>query len=346
HGPRVPRDELAALAARAGDIEVDRYGGGELVDGFERRLAALLGTEAAAFMPSGTMAQQAALRVWCDRTGRDQVAMHPTAHPHLHEEMAYAELHHLHAVLVGDPERAVARADLDTIDVPIAALLLELPQREVGGELPTWDDLTAMAAWARERGVRLHLDGARLWECLPAYGCEPADICAFFDSVYVSFYKGLGGIAGAALAGPQDVVDEARLWRKRHGGTLFSMYPYVLAAERGLDEFLPMMATFRDAAIALAARIRDVPGLSLRPDPPHVSMFHLTIAAPKEAVAAAGVEVMRATGVWLFDPRYLNSRDDTATTFEVTAGLATLDLGTGAAAEVLADLAERSLQRA
>jgi threonine aldolase len=76
---------------------------------------------------------------------------------------------------------------------------LELPQREIGGLLPEWDDLVAQAAWTRERGIALHLDGARLWEAAPFYERSYAEIAGLFDSVYVSFYKGLGALAGPRL---------------------------------------------------------------------------------------------------------------------------------------------------
>ena len=74
-------------------------------------------------------------------------------------------------------------------------MLLELPQRELGGTLPTWDELVAQVTWARERGAAVHLDGARLWEATPfydqSYDKSLANIAALFDTIYVSFYKGL-----------------------------------------------------------------------------------------------------------------------------------------------------------
>ena len=93
-----------------------------------------------------------------------------------------------------------------------------MPQREIGGQLPSWSDLEAQVAWARDRGVAVHMDGARLWESGPFYERSYAEIAALFDSVYVSFYKGIGAIAGAALSGPAPFIGEARLWQRRSGG--------------------------------------------------------------------------------------------------------------------------------
>ncbi|HEX8731970.1 MAG TPA: beta-eliminating lyase-related protein, partial [Ktedonobacterales bacterium] len=170
------RRELLALAESVGADELpDSYGSGALIEDFEREIASLLGKEAAVFMPSGTMAQQIALRIWSDRSGRRSVAFHPTCHLELHEQKGYALLHGLHGALVGDPDRLITLADLRARPEPLAALLLELPQREIGGQLPTWDALVEQTAWAHEHGAAAHMDGARLWEAGPTYGRSYAE---------------------------------------------------------------------------------------------------------------------------------------------------------------------------
>jgi len=143
-------------------VKKDTYGEGPLIEDLEKRVVELLGKPAAVFMPSGTMAQRIALRVWCDRAGVRTVAFHPKCHLQLHEEMAYDRLHGLTARLVGDPSDLVRLTDLEGVQERLVVLLLELPQREIGGRLSEWDELTAQAQWAREHDVRLHLDGARL----------------------------------------------------------------------------------------------------------------------------------------------------------------------------------------
>jgi len=164
HG-RPMRARLSEIADATGEDErADVYGSGERIERLEGRIAEILGAEAAVFMPSGTMAQQIALRIWSDRRGTRTVAFHPTCHLEIHEQKGYQMLHGLHGRLVGDPDRLITLSDLEGIHEPVAALLLELPQREIGGLLPAWDDLVAQTSWARERGVALHLDGARLWQ--------------------------------------------------------------------------------------------------------------------------------------------------------------------------------------
>ena len=301
HGTPRARERLEALAGGVDEAERgDRYGDGERIERLERRIAELLGKEAAVFMPSGTMAQQIALRIWCDRRGLRTVAFHPTCHLELHEEKGYERLHGLHATLVGDPNRLVTLTDLERLREPVAALLLELPQREIGGLLPAWDDLVAQAAWARAHGIALHLDGARLWEAQPFYARPHAEVAGLFDSVYVSFYKGLGGMAGAALAGDAELVSEARVWQRRHGGTLVTMYPYVIAAERALDERLERMSVHLDHARALAAALTTVAGIEVVPDPPQTPLFHLVLRGEHERLVEAALSVAEERKVFLF----------------------------------------------
>jgi threonine aldolase len=304
HGLPPPRERVEALARAIGETErADRYGEGERLERLERRTAELLGKEAAAFMPSGTMAQQIALRVWCDRRGSRTVAFHPTCHLELHEEKGYERLHGLHATLVGDPNGLVALADLAALREPVAALLLELPQREIGGRLPEWDDLVAQTDWAREHDVALHLDGARLWEAQPFYGRTHAEIAGRFDSVYVSFYKGLAGMAGAVLAGDEELVSEARVWQRRHGGTLVTLLPYVVAAETALEERLERMPAYLEHARALAAALATVDGVEIVPDPPQTPLFHVHLHGERAALADAALSVAEERKVFLFaDP--------------------------------------------
>ncbi len=297
---RDPRTTLLALAERAPGVgELDFYGERGLVERLEERVAGLLGKEAAVWMPSGTMAQQIALRIHAERRGNLRVAFHPHCHLEAHEERGYEHLHGLHASHLGARERLATSDDLDAMREPIAALLLELPARELGGQLPPWDDLVATCDKARQRGAALHLDGARLWQCGPFYERGFDEIAGLFDTVYVSFYKDLAAPAGAALAGPKDVIDEARVWQVRHGGRLFAAYPFLTAAERGLDELLPRMPEFVARARELGEALAEVDGLEVLPNPPQAAMFHVFVNRPLEQLQEAALDLAERTRTWL-----------------------------------------------
>jgi hypothetical protein len=147
HGPQDAAQLLATIPA---DTELDRYGEGGVVAVLEAEVAGLPGKPAAVFLPRGTMAQQSVLRVHAGRRGSRTVGFHPACHIDRHEGRGYERLHALADRLIGDPNRLLSLGDLDAAAEPPAALLLELPQRDLGGQQPTWDDLRAQAAWARE----------------------------------------------------------------------------------------------------------------------------------------------------------------------------------------------------
>ena len=294
HGRRSPTatiDELSTLGPD--ELTADMYGEGGTVAILEQEVRDLLDKPAAVFMPSGTMVQQAALRIHADRRNSRVVAFHPTCHLELHEDKAYQRLHGLVGRPVGSRQSLITLADLEDIREPLAALLLELPQREIGGQLPSWDDLISQVGWARDRGAPVHLDGARLWECGPFYDRPLKEIAALFDTVYVSFYKGLGGVAGGMLLGEENVIAEAREWRHRHGGTLFNLWPYAAPALAGLRRRLPRMQVAYEHARAIAAELRRVEGVTVVPDEPQTPMMHLLLRTT-EAGFADGVRRLAA----------------------------------------------------
>ena len=124
-------------------------------------------------------------------------------HLNRHEGEAYQRLHGLTGRPAGEVDRLMTIDDLTAIAEPAAALLIELPQRDLGGQQPDWEDLQAQVAWARDRGAAVHLDGARLWESAAGYDRPLAEIAALFDTVYVSFYKGIGALPAAAWRAPR-----------------------------------------------------------------------------------------------------------------------------------------------
>jgi threonine aldolase len=342
HLAQTPQAALRDLAAATPpDLLADKYGAGDWLADFESRIAAELGKEAAAFMPTGTMAQQIALRIWCDRRGCHAVAFHPTCHLEIHEARGYAFLHGLRALTVGAPARLMTATDVRAVVEPLGAFLIELPQREIGAQLPEWEDLCELVQAARGTGAAVHLDGARLWEAAPHYGRSHAEIANLFDSVYVSFYKGLGALAGAVLAGDADFIAEARQWQHRHGGRLVTIAPLALSARLGFERNLPKMTAYRARAREIAARLRLLDGVEIVPDPPHTNTFHVFFRGSPAALEASAQAYAAETGTFVFG-RLASTVVPTLAKWEFVVGDATLALSPDAVVAAVEEVMTRA----
>ena len=292
HPPESMATTLRRLAERAENKPApDVYGTGALIEEFEARIAAMLGKPAALFLPSGVLAQSLALKIHCDKRNKTTVGLHSTSHLVLHEQDGYRKLWGLHGKLLGHPDKVLTHADLQA-QAPgeLAALVLELPMREIGGQLPEWEDLLAQAEWAHRHDIAVHIDGARLWHCPAYYQQSLAEISALANSVYVSLYKDIGGIAGAVLAGEADFIAEAKVWARRPGGNLISFYPFILAAEQGFEDNLPSISDAVGYARDLGPMLSSLPGVRANPATPQVAMFHLHIDLARDRLIQAVAE--------------------------------------------------------
>jgi threonine aldolase len=336
HGVRTAAELLASIPV---DTAMDVYGSGGVVEELEHEVAAVLGKPAALFLPSGTMAQQAVLRIHADRRARRTVLFHPTCHIDQWEGGGYQRLHGLVGRAVGSPYGLITLGDLTSVAEPVAALVLELPQWEIGGSQPAWDDLVAQTEWARSRGAAVHLDGARIWESAAGYGVPPAAIAGLFDTLYVSFYKGLGGITGCAVAGEPDLIAELAEWRRRHGGTLYALWPYAASALTSLRQRLPLMPRYLEHARDIATALRELPGVTVVPDPPQTPMMHLLVKAPAETLTAGIRRVAEQQAIWTWRSPVRTS-DPGVQGFELSVGDATLELTADEIRGVVASLLE------
>ncbi|GGK03703.1 threonine aldolase [Streptomyces camponoticapitis] len=332
HADRPLGEQLAALAADASSVHdldewADVYGNGVVAE-LESRVAGLLGFAAAAFFPTGTMAQQVALRCWAGRTGNATVALHPMAHPEVHEGGALSVVSGLRTIHPTSEPRLPTAEEIQATDEPFGTLMLELPLRDAGFVLPTWDELVAVVAAARERDAVVHFDGARLWESTTHFGRPLEEIAGLADSVYVSFYKSLGGMSGAMLVGSSTLVEEARVWRHRYGGQVFQQYPAALSALLGLERELPRLPSYvahaRVVAAALAQEFAQpvrvtgseagtgsgagsgsgavpaAPWFRVHPRQPHTHQFQVWLPYDARVLNEAAVRQAEETGVVLF----------------------------------------------
>ena len=246
---------------------------------FETELALDFGKEEALVMPSGTMAQQIALLIHAAANNNKNnnnnnnnnerfFACHPTSHLLLHEHDAYRELSAMKALLVQhhtnehdqvgkqrlsmppllfvDVKRTVdqhmlhSNKNSNSNNMP-STLLLEMPHREIGGQLTPWNDVIQMREYCRQHNMAFHCDGARFLEAAAGYdNMTLAQLAAPFDSIYLSFYKGLGGMAGSVLLGTKPFIAEARLWLSRFGGNLYTILPYAVSGWMGYQRYWKM----------------------------------------------------------------------------------------------------------
>lgn len=318
HGKRNVQILKEALQEVDGLQESDVYGKGEIIEDFQAKMATYLGKESAVFFPSGTMAQQIALRIWCDKKGIKKVAYHPLCHLEIHEEDGLKELHQIEPILLANKDTLIELEDVLNMQEEIACLLLELPQREIGGQLPDYETLEAVSDYCRKKEIKLHLDGARLPEILPFYQKSAAEICSLFDSVYISFYKGIGGIAGAILAGDKQFIDESKVWKRRHGGDLISLYPYITSGNYYFNKRIPKMGQYYEGAKELAELFNSCNAITTLPKIPVSNMFHVHFHAPKEKMEAILVELYKTTNIGLAS--YLKEITEQSCAYEVSVG--------------------------
>jgi threonine aldolase len=272
-GEPEPPETLAARIARladAGAIEADDYSLGGSVARLEERWAALLGKEAAVWLPTGTLANQLAVRRLC-RT-HPRVVVPEESHLFQDEGDALQRLSGI-AVVPLAPGRACFTVDelaaaLDAAERgrvlnPAGAVVVESPVRRQAGAVVPFEELRAITELCRARGVGMHLDGARLFMMSAATGIPARDYAAIFDTVYVSLWKYLPAPFGAILAGPAALLDGLHHERRMFGGSLPSAALAAALALDGMDGLEERHVEVMRAGRALRAGLRDVAGVDI-----------------------------------------------------------------------------------
>jgi threonine aldolase len=217
-----PEMRRAIADADVGDAVIDVD---PTTERLERLTAEILGKEAALFMPSGSMTNQIAIRVHCDR-GTEFIC-DANCHIYNYEQAAFAQLSGVvaqtvagdHGVMTLDQLRHLIRPENDHM-VRTRLVCLENTHNRAGGCVQPPEVVREICLWAHDNGLRTHLDGARLWNASIASGISEEVLSAPFDSVSVCFSKGLGAPVGSALAGPRAFIEEARRARKLFGGAM------------------------------------------------------------------------------------------------------------------------------
>ena len=223
--------------------------GGE-VEAFERHWAQLLGKEAAVFMPSGTLANQLALRALAGT--RRRVIVPEMSHIYNDTGDACQTLSALTLIPLAPGTATFTRADVEAVlartaggrvAADVGAIVIESPIRRLTGQLFDWDEARRISALARDRGIGMHLDGARLFIASAYTGIAPSEYAAAFDTVYVSLWKYFNCGIGSILAGPKRVLDGMFHVRRMFGGNLAVGWPAALVARHYMDGFLDRLTS-------------------------------------------------------------------------------------------------------
>jgi threonine aldolase len=257
----------AMAHAEVGD---DMFGEDPTVALLESRVADLLGKEAALFTPSGIMANQLALRAHTEPG--DEVIIDGNAHIYYYEGGGPAAisgvmcrcLPGLRGIFTAEQMEAVLRP-VDQHYAPTKLVCLENTHNRGGGKIWPQQEVKEIARLARERGIRMHLDGARLWNAAAASGRSERELAEEFDSVAVCFSKGLGAPVGSALCGSREFIQRARRFRKMFGGGMRQAGIIAAGALHALDHHRQRLVEDHHNARLLAEGLCKLPGIDLDP---------------------------------------------------------------------------------
>lgn len=288
----------AMAAAEVGD---DVLGDDPTVIRLQERIAEIMGKPAAVFVPSGSMANQAAIRAHTEPG--DEVIAHRDSHIIHYETGAPAALSGVMIRPLDGPAGLFDAADVDEAVRPNNAhspwsklLVVENTHNRGGGAVWTMDRVQRVAERARAHNLKLHLDGARVWNACIATGHAPADYARHFDTVSCCFSKGLGAPVGSAVCGSKETITRVHRFRKMFGGAMRQAGIIAAAALHALEHHRERMADDHANARRLAEGIGGIRGLSI-PLPVETNMVFFDVE-PAIGTAAAVCERLRARGVW------------------------------------------------
>ena len=303
-----PTDGMRAAMAAA-PVGDDQFGEDPTINELQSRVAALLGKEAALWLPSGTMANQVALRA-LTRPG-DDVIVSRESHAVWHETGGGGANAGVQFTEIGSGGRFTADEFIAAIKPrdhmlypPTTLVQVENTHNRAGGIVIDQSEALRICTVARERRITTFLDGARLWNAAVASGKTVAELAAPFDVASVALSKGLGAPAGTMLAGPRDVMRNCVRHRRMLGGAMRQVGILGAAGLYALDHHLDRLSDDHDNAKLIASRLRGHRHISLAADPveTNIVIFSLDASAPD---AAAVIAAARAKGVLVvaFGPR-------------------------------------------
>lgn len=295
-----PTDAMrrAMAAAEVGD---DMFGEDPTVRRLEDRFCEITGKAAALFVPSGTMANQLAIRAQTEPG--DELITHPGSHIVHYETGGPAALSGVTTRFADGPRgmftaEAVRLSPRDIHCCVTKLVCLENTHNRGGGSVWPLRRLREVVSAAHEHGLRAHIDGARIWNASVASGDPVAAIVGDADSVSACFSKGLGAPVGSALASDAATIDRARRFRKMFGGAMRQAGVLAAAALHALEHHLERLADDHAAARTLAERLAAIPGVSVEPVETNIVLFDIDASL---GTAGQACRRLAAEGVLVFD---------------------------------------------
>jgi threonine aldolase len=287
-----PTPAMREAMARA-DVGDDQFGEDPSVNRLQERVAAMLGHEAALWLPTGVMANQVAIRT-LTRPG-DEVVISREAHLLWFEAGAAAATSGVQLVEVGRDGRftadefRAARKPAGVMYPPTTVVSVENTHNRAGGIVVPTEEGAAIAGVAREHGIASYLDGARLWNAAVALGVDVAELARPFDVVSVAFSKALGAPGGSMLAGSRAFVAAATRYRRMAGGAMRQVGILAAAAEHALDHHLVRLGEDHANARLLADRLAASPAIDLDPAAvqTNIVVFRMADGAPDAPTVVA-----------------------------------------------------------
>ena len=305
--PRIPGlmlERMREYEAATG-YETDDFSRGGTVEILERRLAHVLGKEAAIFMPTGTLANHLAVRKLCE--SRRRAVVQEQGHLYNDTGDTLTSLSGINLVPLGpgrtsfsvdELERALERAETGRVANPVGAVVIESPVRRQAGQVVPFEEMQDIARLCRERNVGIHLDGARLFMMSAATGIGPAEYTGLFDTVYVSLYKYFGAPFGAILAGDAEFIDGMYNDRRMFGSGLASSALIAGLVLQGIDGFEERFASAMTQAAHLFEDLNALPEISIKPFAHGSNIFPMQLSPEIDVVGFASELATR--GVYVY----------------------------------------------
>ena len=308
-----PTPEMRRAMAEA-EVGDDVFGEDPTVNRLQERAAELLGFEAALWVPSGVMGNEIAIRVLTE-PGQEVLA-EERSHVVQYELAGMAVLSGvMPRVVPGDegrltPEsvRAAIRPYM-YLRSDLGMAVIENTHNLAGGSLYTVDQTAAVVTACREAGLRVHVDGARLWNAAVALGVPPADLVRGADSAMVTLSKGLCAPAGSLLVASKERIQKARRVRKQFGGGMRQVGILAAAGIVALDTMIPRLAEDHDNARLLASALARCRGLRVAPAPTNIVVATLDGRRAPDVVAAAAERGVLVTAMDAVTLRLVTHRD-------------------------------------